>query len=642
MPAKIPANVSSGLLEKHTRSGVLQFTYNNQEIHWSRNLFNIFDQSMTDFPPIAEWEIPCFSQHTQQLIKRRIDISEKSFESFEIRLPFKSTTGGERWVRFYCEFITDDDTLIERLSLFQDITATVNLAEDNNYYKERVELALLSSNTGTWDYHVAKNELFWDESMFNLFEVHRPNKPLKFSDWMNYIHPESKDSFIDHFNQALKYQEPDALLSFVFKTLTPLGNVKHIKISAKFYTDSSDMPSRVLGTCMDVTENEIATAKIIEQATIAQENAILAQDANESRARFIANVSHEIRTPMNSIMGTLQILNSYDFNSDLKELLSMASDSANELLQVINDVLDLSKIDAQKMEIEQIDINIAQLINNTYLKFNAMTPAGVSLRKDFPSDINLLRMGDPVRLNQILNNFLSNAIKFTQQGEICIKVSGDDDSICVAVSDSGIGIANDKLQTIFEPFKQADDTTTRRFGGTGLGLAISKKLAELMGGTIDISSKVGEGSTFTLNVPMPITSKNTSPTAQIRLSDNIPNLAHHKILYAEDNKASINIVKQLLRPTKAIVEIAEDGKQALDMYRKNDQISALILDIQMPQMNGMEVCERVRMENKHIPIIALTANVMIEDQKKYFNMGFSHIIEKPIKFDRFYETLHKI
>jgi CheY-like chemotaxis protein len=163
-----------------------------------------------------------------------------------------------------------------------------------------------------------------------------------------------------------------------------------------------------------------------------------------------------------------------------------------------------------------------------------------------------------------------------------------------------------------------------------------------MGGTLTVASIQNEGSQFKFTVPLPATSKHLSTQTPMALSGRVPNLKGHVILYAEDNDASINIVTQLIRPTNAKLMTAINGRTALEIYRKNAEITLVVLDIQMPIMNGMQVCERIRAENKHIPIIALTANVMIEDQKKYFNMGFSQIIEKPIKFDKFYETLKKV
>jgi signal transduction histidine kinase/CheY-like chemotaxis protein len=632
----------SQLIEKVTNTGSCRYRYASNSFVWTPNFYKVFNLSPESNAISAEWDIPNFSEHTRKLIKNKIEKKEALGQNFEIKLPYISDSGADKWVRLCCEFISKDKTLIERVSVFQDITISIDSSEQNNFYKERVALALTSTKAGTWDYQVSSNELFWDESMFTLFEIQSPMRALRFSEWINYIHPDSKELFIDEFNHALKSQEYDHLLSFIVKILTPLGSVKYIKLSAKFYSDIHERTARVVGTCIDVTEHEIATNKILEQATIAQKNALIAQDANEARARFIANVSHEIRTPMNSIMGVLQILESYDLNPELKELIQMASESSNELLVVINDVLDLSKIDAHEMEIESIDIDVEKLIDNAIQKFKPTLKNNVEFRTQIDKNIPRHRLGDPLRFNQVLNNLLSNAIKFTDSGHITLTLSGDDDQVIVEVNDTGIGIEREKLELIFEPFKQADDSTTRNFGGTGLGLAISKKLAHLMGGALTVESTEKEGSQFKFTAPLPATSKYLSTQTPLALSGSVPNLKGHVILYAEDNDASINIVTQLIRPTNAKLMSAINGRTALELYRKNPEITLVILDIQMPIMNGMEVCDRIRAENKHIPIIALTANVMIEDQKKYFNMGFSQIIEKPVKFDKFYETLKKV
>lgn len=642
MQQKNTALAHSNILEKYTNTGSSRYQYSSNTLVCSPNFYEIFNLVPDESSIAFEWSIPCFSEHTQKLIETRIKINEQSLRNFEVKLPYVAKDGSDRWVRFCCEFISFNEVLIERITVFQDITDSVNLSQQNNFYQERIELALTSTKAGTWDYQVSSNELFWDESMFTLFEIQRPVSAMKFSQWIEHIHPDSRETFIDEFNQGLKNQSAETFLSFVVKTLTPLGSTKYIKVSARFYADISQKTERVVGTCIDVTENEIKTNKILEQATIAQNNALIAQDANEARARFIANVSHEIRTPMNAIMGVLQILDSYDFNTELKNLIRMASDSSSDLLQIINDVLDFSKIDAHEMNMESVDLNLETLLKNAEQKFQTSKTLNLDIKFTINEGLSSNRIGDPLRFNQVLYNLISNAIKFTDEGEVKINIDGNDDEIIVQVIDTGIGIDSESLELIFEPFKQADDTTTRKFGGTGLGLAISKKLAELMGGELKVASEKGKGTKFTFTVPFPSTSKYVSANLAHPLSNNIPNLNEQHILYAEDNEASIKIVSQLIRPTNAVLHTALNGLQALDVYRKTAEISIIILDIQMPLMNGIEVCRRIRAENKHIPIIALTANVMIEDQKNYFNMGFSHIVEKPIKFDKFYQTLSKI
>ena len=405
------------------------------------------------------------------------------------------------------EFV--DGIIQRRFGTAQDVTLEIKEQEDNAFFRERVNLALYASNTGTWDYHVASDRLYWDDSMFVLFDVISAHDIRGFSSWVDMIHPEDRMEFIDDFNQGSKGLLENNILLVTTRIMTALGRIAFIKINARFYIDEAGQNFRIVGTCVDTTESEKIQQEIVNQATLAQENMIKAQDATNARTRFLANMSHEIRTPMNTILGALQILQSYDLDADSQSLIEMAMQSSNDLLKLINDILDLSKIDSHEMALESISVDMTDLAKKAIEKFKLQ----LQLQKPLKLDIEISpgfhpkRSTDPVRINQVLNNFLANAIKFTQTGAVLLRISGDTENVSISVKDTGIGIPAAKLNSIFEPFQQADESTTRNFGGTGLGLAICKGIAESMGGEIKVTSLVGVGSTFIFSVPMSITTQ---------------------------------------------------------------------------------------------------------------------------------------
>lgn len=630
------------LVEKYTQTGTLLFDYDTGQVSVSNNLLNLLGLERNDSQIPAEWDLPCFSEHTQKLLKNRISLGESNLSPIELRVVFKTSQGKDRWLRYCCEFIGEANKLSKRVALFQDITHTVELAEKNNYYQERVELALLNSNTGTWDYRVDSNELYWDESMYNLFDARQAQKTIKFHDWVNLIHVDHRDTFMDQINTGMKKGDTDDVLDIVFQTVTPLGNIKYIKLKARSFYNDFQKVVRIIGTCNDVTETQLQNDKLLEQATIAQKNAMLLQEANAARGRFIANVSHEVRTPMNAVLGAIQILQSYDFNDELRSIIDMASQSSYELLQILNDVLDLSKLDARKLDIEQVDLNVKELLENAISKHSQEIRPSVELTVDIPIEFANNRLGDPLRFNQIINNLISNAVKFTLNGNITITASGDHQFFQLTVKDTGVGISEDDQSHIFEPFRQVDETTTREFGGAGLGLAISNKLVSLMGGEIALESTVGIGSEFSVTLPLPVIKDNVMNEGVSTLTQAVPDLSKHTILFAEDKPQSSKIVQQLLRPTGAKVITEIDGKRAIESYRKLKSFTAVIVDEDLPVINALNLCEKIRRENKYIPIIAICNQVKLEDQKMYFNAGFTHVVERPIKFDSFYQILMQL
>jgi len=385
------------------------------------------------------------------------------------------------------------------------------------------------------------------------------------------------------------------------------------------------------------------TAQLEQQKIMAETSAQRAERSEKAKEEFLANMSHEIRTPMNAIMGmTRLLLEDTPLETQMKYLNAIRMSSDN-LLVIINDILDLSKIQAGKMELEQIPFNLRSLLNNLgeIMKFKS-DEKNIDFKIIIDETLPECVVGDQVRLNQILINLTGNAIKFTEKGHVyirCRNVISDNNQVTIAfdVEDTGVGIAQDKIDTIFDSFSQADVATTRKFGGTGLGLSISKRLTELSGGLLSVSSELGKGSVFTATIPFPIGTMETekesaADLAAMKAGTDLP----IRILLVEDNMfnqmvATDSIAKMFANVT---IDIAENGKIAVEKISAGDY-AVVLMDVQMPVMDGYEAARTIRLlENKQkskIPIVAMTASVIKSEVDRCYENGMDDFIAKPFE-----------
>ena len=390
--------------------------------------------------------------------------------------------------------------------------------------------------------------------------------------------------------------------------------------------------------------NESLEQRVAERTAELEAARDAAEDASRTKSAFLANMSHELRTPMNGVIGTASLLALTELSEDQRSLVGTIDASATDLLGLLNEILDLSKIEAGKLSLEVHPFDLVACARGVVTLLGAKADeGGLRLHLDVDPSLTAFRIGDETRTRQVLLNLIGNAIKFTQEGQVTLRVDGDEDQVRLQVIDTGVGIPADRLERVFDDFEQADSSTTRRFGGTGLGLAISRRLVNEMGGELGVVSTLDVGSTFSAQLPLPATEP-VMPVAR-------PNIGERSlrpgalVLLAEDNLVNQKVAQRMLERAGCVVAVAGNGREALEAFQAGDW-DLVLLDWQMPELSGLEVAQAIRaFEAEHMrastPVVAMTANAMQGDRETCLRAGMDAYLAKPIRYEELVQALSR-
>jgi two-component system, sensor histidine kinase and response regulator len=569
----------------------------------------------------------------------------KNLNSYEYMFRVRGTDGEIHHMQNFARIMRDQRGQVRYVvgvtwDVTQDVLTTRMLksrAEENRRLVSQVNMATESAGICSWELDLVAGKYLWLENPIEALN-HAVNDRLDLKSLEKLLLPEDRSLFFDVVTAAAANKTDR--ISLRYRARGAQGDIVHVQNFGRIILDDAGAPSKLLGVSWDVTK-EVVASESLQQQTEA------AHAASRAKSHFLANVSHEIRTPMNGIIGMTGLLLETQLDRTQRDYAETIRSSADSLLTVINDILDFSKIEAGKLELECIELDLRANIEDvgSAMAFQAASK-GLELIVNVEPRITGRVLGDPQRLRQCLVNLVSNAIKFTQAGEIVIEVrncldSGGESRTCFEVRDTGMGIAAKTLESLFQPFVQADSSTTRHFGGTGLGLSIVRRLVELMGGEIGVSSEVGVGSRFFFTLPLKAVPE-IVPERRIR-SD-----AGGRILVVDDNVTNQRVLSSQLTHAGYSVTTVGSGSAALDELREattsDHPFDMVITDFQMPDMDGAMLGERIitMAELANTRLVMLTSLDRHGDTPRLAALGFAAYLTKPVRVRELIDAVARV
>jgi len=535
---------------------------------------------------------------------------------FRVRGP-----NGIRFIRGTWNPAVQMDGSIIWTGVYMDIHDARVTADRLRETSERFELAVRGTNDGIWDWDLVHNEIWLSPRWKAILGYADYELPSTNETWRRMIHEEDIQDAWDRANAVIEGKASEYLATHRYWHRD--GSFRYLLSRAALLRDQSGRAIRMAGAVTDVTE-------LIQ----ARE---LAEAANRAKSEFLANMSHEIRTPMNGVLGMAQLLQGTELSKNQRHYVDAIRSSADSLLTILNDILDLSKIEAGKLKIEPMPSRPAEILKDMVGMYRPMAAAkGLTLNTAVQQPLPCLLL-DPIRLRQIVTNLIGNAIKFTHTGSVSVQVKYADGHLHVIVQDTGIGIAEENARTIFQSFSQADSSTSRLYGGSGLGLSIAQSLVRLMDGEIGVTSEVGQGSEFWVIIPADVCAPEHAPEPEVMPDWNQDEQQMHgRILLAEDNEVNVLVAQTLLEDMGFDVDVVANGVQAVD---KAVEISydLILMDLHMPLLDGAEASRRIRAAEqggKRTPIFAITAAVRKEDRQTCADAGMDDFITKPFDINQ--------
>lgn|GEM_PF-5867555 len=538
--------------------------------------------------------------------------------------------------------IKDDDEVVGYLGTAQDLSEQKILEKQLIKKNSDLELAQSIAKIGSWSFNLEEGKITWSKEMYNIFPEDINSGEPAFEDHKATIHPEDVEKWLSTVGKCTDDGKP-YLMRFRTHKKKNKNEVVWVEARGQGLIEEGKILS-LSGTCQDITELVIKEEELENRARALSK-------AERAKSEFLANMSHEIRTPMNGIMGMLDLLGETELSHEQKDMLLTISTSSDALLRLLTDILDLSKIEAEKFELEFEIFNINKTLEEiSTLMGGKAKESGSQVLIQNVEGRNPWYEGDGSRIRQILINFVSNAVKFTDKGKITIGYEALETKegktlLKFFVEDNGIGISHEDQEKLFNAFEQADSSITRKYGGTGLGLSICAKIAKLMDGRVYLKSKIDEGSIFYLEVTLKnaeaINDDTVGEIDRSKLAQNYP----HRILLAEDNKVNQKVARLTLERFGYSCDVAENGIEVIEQLDSKpiDHYTLILMDIQMPGMDGITATKEIlkKWGERAPTIVALTANAFTTDKENCLKAGMSDYLSKPLRKQALIDMLVK-
>ncbi len=650
-------------------------------IYANRALFQIYGcKDLEEFQALTGYTFPGLVhpedvEATQQSIRHQIYVLGSDLDHVEYRILQKG--GTVRWIEDYGHFVHTDlygdlfyvfveDATEKHRKAIRD-AETARLAQERLEALEALEHEttalklvheILSSGMWTMEFDARGQmvSVFWSQDFRTMIGyTDEKDFPNVLSAWSDLLHPEDHDRVLREYYAAIEDYTGKKVYNVEYRLLTKDRGYRWFQATGKLSRREDGTPITYVGMFVDITERKETDEKLREQRALLEEALVKAQRASQAKTMFLNNMSHDIRTPMNAIIGFTNLAATHlDDRELVRDYLSKITASSSHLLRLINDVLDMSRIESGRVVIDESPCSISQILYDLQSILRAdLETRELHFQMDTWALLHPHVICDRLRLNQVLLNILSNALKFTPAGGritvTAAEMPGDTPDTAIyqfRIQDTGIGMAPEFLEHIFEPFERERTSTVSGIQGTGLGMSITKNLVELMKGQITVESRQGQGSVFTCAFPFRLSAApdvGETPAAPTPRPS-----AHWHILLVEDNELNQEIAVTILEEAGCLMDVASDGAQAVEKVSHSlpDPYDLILMDIQMPVMDGIEATKAIRALSDprlaNIPIVAMTANAFEEDRQRVLSAGMNGHLGKPINVDKLFSTLQSI
>jgi PAS domain S-box-containing protein len=627
------------------RLGAWSLELPEYRVVWSEEIYRIHDVPKS-FDPNLNQAVSFFTPECRIVIREAVRQCATEGSPYDLELEFITAKGKRLWVRTIGQAEIEDGSIKRLYGTFQDITAARQSAEALEENRQFLTLALSSAEMSISDWHIPSGRIFFDENWRRVLGYGEDEIQQTLEYWDSLIPPEDQPAIMEA--QARYFEGRAPLFEVEYRMRAKDGSLHWVLERAKIVERAQDgSPVHLSGIILDITERKETEARLESSVEMEKELRRQAQAGERAKSEFLAAMSHEIRTPMNGVLGFADLLSQTQLDSLQRDYVHTIRRSGGALLQILDDILDYSRLEAGRLRFDNVPFSLRQILTNVS---DLMNPAahnkGLLLETKIAPNLPDRFEGAGDRLQQVLLNMVGNAIKFTAHGSVTLGVrrAGKDDHCEFFVRDTGIGITPDQIRNIFEPFMQADASLARRYGGTGLGLAISQRFVQMMGGKLLVESVPGAGSNFHFTIPLQeiqVIFPPSLPEAPFVADPSFAIRHPLSILVAEDDPINRKLMVRILRNLGYTSYVAGNGREAVDIFISH-RPNCILMDLHMPEMDGIDATRRIRkMQSEGNPpyIAALTADVMPEERQHCFDVGMNGYLTKPIDLQLLTRTL---